>query len=170
MKPIIETLFHDAESRYLKPDAIVEVSQYMSSLRERTSLYRTIRDQEITWMQPIADELEQCFPTEQVDRLENSLRNAMLSLRHCAMAMLMDDLIYLEVHFLTWFEESIKIHGTLAIDSHIHSALLEQLSQVLNTSQMRLLTPFLHEIESSFKPEAVVNINDESLLTVAGLF
>ncbi len=168
MKPVIESLFHDAESCYLKSDAIVEVSQYMSSLKERTRLYRTIRDEEITWMQPIADDLEQCFPTEQIDRLENSLRNAMLSLRHCAMAMLMDDATYLEVHFLTWFEESIKIHGTLDLDSHIHSALREQLSQVLNTSQIKLLTPFLHEIGSSFKPEAM--INDDSLLTVAGLF
>ena len=168
MKPVIESLFHDAGSHYLKPDAMVEVGQYMSSLKERTRLYRTIRDQEVTWMQPIADDLEQCFPTEQIDRLENSLRNAMLSLRHCAMAMLMDDLTYLEIHFLTWFEESMKIHNTLDLDCHIHSALREQLSQVLNTSQMRLINPFLHEIESKFKPEAI--INDDSLLTVAGLF
>lgn len=168
MKPVIEALFHDAEICYLKSDEIVEVSQYMSSLKERTRLYRTIRDEEITWMQPIADELEQCFPTEQIDRLENSLRNAMLSMRHCAMAMLMDDPTYLEVHFLTWFQESIEIHGTSDLDNHIHSALRKQISQVLNASQMSLLTPFLHEIESSFKSEAV--INDDSLLTVAGLF
>ncbi len=168
MNPVIESLFHDAESCYLKSEGVAEVSQYMTSLKERTRLYRTIRDEEITWMQPIADDLEQCFPTEQLDRLETSLRNAMLSLRHCAMAMLMDDPTYLKVHFLTWFQESIKIHDTLDLDSHIHSGLREQLSQVLNTSQMRLLTPFLSEIESSFKPEAVVN--DDSLLTVAGLF
>ena len=168
MKPVIESLFHDAASHYLKPDAIVEVSQYMSSLKERTRLYRTIRDEEITWMQPIADDLEQCFPTEQLDRLENSLRNAMLSLRHCAMAMLMDDPTYLEVHFLTWFQESIEIYGTFDLDNHIHNALHKQISKALNTSQMSLLTPFLREIESSFKPKAV--INDDSLLTVAGLF
>ncbi len=168
MKPIIETLFHDAESRYLKPDGVAEVTQYISSLKERTSLYRTIRDQEITWMQPIADELEEYFPTEQVVRLENSLRNSMLSLRHCSMAMLTDDPTYLDVHFLNWFQESIKIHGTLDLDSHLHSALRKQLSQVLSTSQMRILMPFLRQIESSFKPEAP--INDDSLLTVAGLF
>ncbi len=168
MNPVIESLFHDAESCYLKPEGVAEVSQYMSSLKERTRLYRTLRDEEITWMQPIADDLEQYFPTEQIDRLENSLRNAMLSMRHCAMAMLMDDPTYLEVHFLTWFQESIEIHGTFDLDSHIHSALRKQISQVLNPSQMRLITPFLHEIESSFKPEAV--INDDSLLTVAGLF
>ena len=168
MKPVIESLFHDAATHYLKPDATVEVNQYVSSLKERTRLYRTIRDQEIAWMQPIADDLEQCFPTEQIDRLENSLRNAMLSLRHCAMAMLMDDLTYLEVHFLTWFQESIEIHDTLDLDSHIHSALRQQLSHALNTSQMRLISPFLNEVESRFKPEAT--INDDSLLTVAGLF
>jgi hypothetical protein len=84
------------------------------------------------------------------------------------MAMLMDDLTYLEVHFLTWFQESIEIHDTLDLDSHIHSALRQQLSQALNTSQMRLISPFLYEVESRFKPEAI--INDDSLLTVAGLF
>jgi hypothetical protein len=168
MKPVIESIFHDAENRYLKSDALTEVNQYMSSLKERTSLYRTIRNQELTWMQPIANELEERFPSEQVSRLENSLRNAMLSLRHCAMAMLMDDPNYLEKRFLNWFQESTTIHATLEIDSYLHVALRTQLSQSLNASQFRLLSPFLNQIQEKFEPEATAS--DESLLTVAGLF
>lgn len=168
MKPIIETLFHEAENRYLKPEATAEVNQYMASLKERTGLYRTLRDQEVTWMQPIADELEQTFPAEQVTRLENSLRHALLSLRHCAMAMLMDDPTYLDLRFLGWFKESIEIHGTLDIDSHLHTAIRRQLSTTLNAQQFRLLTPFLDRVKAQFEP--LVETNDESLLTVAGLF
>ncbi len=168
MKPVIETLFHEAESRYLKPDATAEVSQYMASLKERTGLYRTLRDQEITWMQPIADELEKNFPSEQVARLENSLRHAMLSLRHCAMAMLTDDPNYLDVRFLGWFKESMEIHGTLDLDSHLHTAMRRQLSMSLNAQQFRLLAPFLDRVQAQF--EVQTNVNDESLLTVAGLF
>ncbi len=168
MKPVIETLFHEAESRYLKPEATAEVSQYMTSLKERTGLYRTLRDQEIAWMQPIADELEQAFPAEQVTRLENSLRHAMLSLRHCAMAMLMDDPTYLDLRFLGWFKESMEIHGTLEIDSHLHTAIRRQLSTSLNTQQFRILTPFLDRVKAQFEVQA--EVNDEALLTVAGLF
>jgi hypothetical protein len=168
MKPAIETLFHEAENRYLKPDATAEVSQYMASLKERTGLYRTLRDQEITWMQPIADELEKNFPSEQITRLENSLRHAMLSVRHCAMAMLMDDPTYLDERFLGWFKESMNIHGTLDLDSHLHTAMRRQLSMSLNAQQFRLLTPALDQVQAQFEtPETV---NDESLLTVAGLF
>jgi hypothetical protein len=168
MKPVIETLFHEAGHRYLKPEATAEVSQYMVSLKERTGLYRTLRDQEITWMQPIADDLERTFPSEQVARLENSLRHAMLSLRHCAMAMLMDDPTYLDLRFLEWFKESMTIHGTLDIDSHLHSAIRRQLSTSLNNQQLRLLTPFLDRVKAQF--ETQTEVNDESLLTVAGLF
>lgn len=168
MKPVIETLFHEAENRYLKPDATAEISQYMASLKERTGLYRTLRDQEITWMQPIADELENNFPSEQVARLENSLRHAMLSLRHCAMAMLTDDRTYLEVRFLGWFKESMEIHATLDIDSHLHTAMRRQLSMSLNAQQFRLLTPFLDQVQAQFETQTIAN--DESLLTVAGLF
>ncbi len=168
MTPVIENLFHEAESRYLKPEATAEVSQYMASLKERTGLYRTLRDQEIAWMQPIADNLEQTFPSEQTARLENSLCHAMLSLRHCAMAMLMDDPTYLDSRFLGWFKESMEIHATLEIDSHLHTAMRRQLSTVLNAQQFRLLTPFLDRVKAQF--EAQVEINDEPLLTVAGLF
>ncbi len=168
MKPVIETLFHEAENRYLKPEATAEVSHYMASLKERTGLYRTLRDQEIAWMQPIADDLEQTFPSEQVTRLENSLRHAMLSLRHCAMAMLMDDPTYLDLRFLGWFKESMEIHGTLEIDSHLHTAMRRQLSTSLNTQQFRILTPFLDRVKTQFEPQ--IEVNDESLLTVAGLF
>jgi Phycobilisome protein len=168
MKPIIETLFHEAENRYLKPDATAEVTQYMTSLKERTGLYRTLRDQEITWMQPIADELENNFPAEQVSRLENSLRHAMLSLRHCAMAMLTDDPTYLDVRFLGWFKESLEIHATLELDSYLHTAMRRQLSMSLNAQQLRLLTPFLDQVQAQF--EAQTSVNDEPMLTMAGLF
>jgi Phycobilisome protein len=168
MKPAIETLFHEAENRYMKPDTTAEVNQYMASLKERTGLYRTLRDQEIAWMQPIADDLEKNFPSEQVARLENSLRNALLSLRHCAMAMLMDDPNYLDGRFLNWFTESVEIHGTLEIDSYLHTAMRKQLSSALNVTQFRLLTPHLDRVQSAFETQTVAD--EESLLTVAGLF
>lgn len=168
MKPVIETIFHDAENHYLKPEVLTEVSQYMTSLKDRTNLYRTIRDQELNWMQPIADELENHFPEEQTIRLETCLRHAMLALRHCSMAMLMDDPNYLTHRFLGWFHESIEIHASLEIDRHLHTALRKQLSLNLSAPQFRLITPFLDQIQAGFEPEAVVN--DDSLLTVAGLF
>lgn len=168
MQPIIASIFHDAENNYLNPEALTEVSQYMTSLKERTTLYRTIRDQEINWMQPIADELEQHFPSEALPRLEMSLRNALLSLRHCAMAMLMDDPSYLGDRFLNWFHESSQVHASLEIDRYLQTALRRQLSSNLSSPQFRLLMPFLDQVQAEFDPKFVSN--DESLLTVAGLF
>ena len=57
MTPVIESLFDEADSRYLKPPVLKEVTLYVTSLNERVSAYRLMRDRELKMMQAVADQL-----------------------------------------------------------------------------------------------------------------
>ncbi len=168
MTPVIDSVFDEAENRYLKPSELKEVNVYVASLNERVMVYRLMRDRELTLMQTVADQLTKQLPNEPISRVEQSLKMAMLALRHSCMAMLTEDPNYLEQRFLPWLRESSEIHGTPVVDSLLYSALRQQLSQMFNDRQMALLATYLDEVQRvlvSTMPDT-----DESLLTVAGMF
>lgn len=66
MPPQLEAIFDDAESRYLKPNELQLLSQYVDSLPVRLSAYRTLRDRELEVMQLVADQLQAQLPNEKL--------------------------------------------------------------------------------------------------------
>jgi Phycobilisome protein len=168
MTPVVESLFDEVENRYLKPSEQKAVTTYMVSLNDRVATYRLMRDRELSLMQTVADQLTTALPTEPVSRVEQSIKMAILILRHSAMAMLMDDANYPEERFLPWLREASEIHGTQSIDGMLYPALRTQLTQLFNDRQMSLLTPYLDQAQQVLMPDLVDS--SESLLTVAGLF
>ncbi|WP_052128816.1 hypothetical protein [Neosynechococcus sphagnicola] len=89
MHETIQALFDEAESRYLKPEELTLLNEYVDSLPERLEIYRRIRDQELSLMQQVADQLEQDLPETSIPQLERSLKNTLLVLRQSAMALLL---------------------------------------------------------------------------------
>ncbi|MBD2327456.1 hypothetical protein [Alkalinema sp. FACHB-956] len=165
MHPVIESLFDGAENGYIPSETLAEVNQYMKSLPERLAAYRTLRDREIQVMQKVADELEKQLTGESVERLEQSLKTGILAIRHCAMAMLMQDDRYLEERLLSWLEETTQIYNTQSIDRILYPLIRDHLGQLLNANQMRLLEPFLAKVQHHCGAS-----EEDSLLTVAGIF
>lgn len=143
MTSFLECVFHDAENRYLKPEELKSLNQYVISLPERLQLYRTLRDREIDIMQWVADQLEVALPQEKPELLERSVKSAILMLRYCAMAMLMNDERIVRDRYVAWFGEMSQIYGIKAIDATLHQYLNQRLSQVLGSKAMTLLNPML---------------------------
>lgn len=143
MHPQIEALFDEAEKRYLKPEELNTLSQYVSSLPDRLETYRRLRDHEIEILQPVADHLQVELSNERVEDLERSLKNALLLLRHCAMAMLLNDEALVQDRLLGWLEQSAQVYKTYRIDSVLYRLLNQQLSQVLSPQQLGLIKPSL---------------------------
>lgn len=141
MHPQIEELFDDAE-RYLKSDELRLVAQYVSSVPERLAAYRTLRDCEIEVMQAVADQLQAELPHESEALLEASVTDALLMLRHCALAMLLDEEAILQERFLSWVRPTVEAYSRQAIDSRLHQLLNQRLQQVMG-QQMALLSPLL---------------------------
>jgi Phycobilisome protein len=165
MQSPIETVFDEAESRYLKTEELRSLGKYVVSLPERVSAYRALRDQELTIMQQVADQLQIKLPDAKPGVLERSLKNGILVLRYCAMGMLLADEAFVRSRLLHWLTDSIQLHGTQAIETTVYSLTLQTLKITLTPKQMAALEPFFTLVQGAFaQPEA------EDLLTIAGMF
>jgi hypothetical protein len=143
MNSFLESVFNDAENRYLKPEELRLLSQYVNSLPDRLQVYRTLRDREIEIMQWVADQLEAAMPQEKAELLERSIKNMVLMLRYCAMGMLMNDDRIVRDRYVAWFGEMSSVYGTEAIDATLHQYLNQRLTQILSSKEMNLLKPLL---------------------------
>lgn len=139
----IESIFDEAENRYLNPEELGVLSQYVQSLPGRLETYRQLRDRELDIMQQIADQLQAQMPQEKVEALERSIKNALLMLRHCGMAMLLDDEVMVRERLLSWLSKTIQVYNTREIDAKLYQLLNQKLSQVFTPQQMSLLNPVL---------------------------
>jgi len=143
MHPQIETIFDEAETRYLKPEELGVLGEYVNSLPTRLETYRLLRDQEIDIMQAVADQLEAELTQAKMEELERSIKNALLVLRYCAMGMLLNDTTFVETRIKGWLTQVMKAYDTHAIDTALYRLLNQHLNQVLNHDQMAQLSPLL---------------------------
>jgi len=61
MNPKLEALFDEPERAYLQTDELNALSQFVSSLPERITLYQRLRNEEVTLMQSVADACSSSF-------------------------------------------------------------------------------------------------------------
>ncbi|MBE9159963.1 hypothetical protein IQ265_24495 [Nodosilinea sp. LEGE 06152] len=157
----LDALFDSPDKQYLDANDLSTLSQYVSSIPERMAVYRTLRDQEIAIVQPIADALQQQagHPEPLVER---SVRNGLMVLRYAAMAMLLDDEGFVEERLQGWLPEMVKAYETRAVDQQLFQLLHKQLGKVFSPAQLGLLKPSLEKAQS-------LMLNTRETVTLAGL-
>jgi hypothetical protein len=143
MHPQIESIFDEAENRYLNPEELNTLGQYVDSLPERLETYRIIRDRELEIMQAVADQLQNEMPKEKVEVLERSIKNGLLALRYCAMGMLLNDEVLVKERLISWLSQTMKVYNTHSVDTTLYRLLNQQLNQVLNPKQALLINTML---------------------------
>ncbi|GAB4376103.1 MAG: hypothetical protein Kow00121_22690 [Elainellaceae cyanobacterium] len=149
MHPEIEAIFDNAENRYLKPEELKFITQYVESLPERLEVYRILREQELEIMQGVVDQLQAQLPQEPTELLERSIKNALLMLRYCSMGMLLNDEAFVKMRFLDWVSQSTKVYDTEKIDTLLYRLLNQRLNQILTPPQMALLSSILIKTQSA---------------------
>ncbi len=150
----LESLFDEAESRYLKPEELSVLDQYVGSIPTRVEVYRRLRDQEILLMQQVADQLQAEFPQEQTEALERSIKNALLALRYCAMAMLLNDESFVQTRLLEWLSKTVQVYNMQAIDTVLYRSLNHHLQKVLTPQQFNLISPHLTLVQNTLTQSA----------------
>jgi hypothetical protein len=144
MHPTFAGVFDDAENRYLPTDSLKSIHRYVKSVPLRISVYRLLRDNECKIMQVVADRLVADFgETAAEATIERSVSHGLLVLRHCAMAMLMDNAQQLEPQLLGWLRESMQIHGTDQLDTALYRYLRQVLTKAINPQQLAVIDPLL---------------------------
>ena len=149
MHPEIETLLVQAENRFLKADELTAFKRYVATLAHRLKTYEFLRDREVAIFQPVADELQAAFPEAKQETLERSLTNWLLAMRHCAMAMLLNDPVFLEQRLLEWLSGIVQAHPTQDIEAKIWQLLQARLKELLSEQAISLLQPFLEQTKAT---------------------
>jgi len=152
----LETLFDEAESRYLKSEELQVLNQYVSSLPSRIDAYRTLRDRELEIMQWVADQLQVALPNERIENLERSIKNALLVLRYCAMGVLLNDEKFVQDKLQGWVTQAVQVFNTHAIDTALFRLLDQRLASVMSPQQVALLTPQLNRAKAILLQSAEV--------------
>ncbi len=150
MSKTITELFNEAENRYLQPEELQALSGYVDSLPVRLDVYKRLRDQEAPLMQKVADQLQGSLPQEPVSNIERSLKQALLLLRTCAMAMLLDDEALVEEKLVTWTRKMVQAYGTQQINRVLYRLLQENLQTLFVASDLALLERPMTQAESAF--------------------
>lgn len=172
MNPKLAAVFDEPENAYLKTDELNALSQFVSSLPERITLYQRLRNEEVTLMQSVADALQQKFAQESEDKLKRCLQNGILMVRYAAMSMLADDDAMVTKRLETWLPEIIAAYETQAIDMALYRLIKEQFASRFSPAQMALLSPGLDAAEqliagTNAPAEAEEEMTSETLV---GLF
>jgi hypothetical protein len=159
----LDALFDAPDKQYLDASDLSTLSQYVSSIPDRMAVYRTLRDQEIAIMQPIADALQQQGGHPEA-LVEHSVRNGLMVLRYAAMAMLLDNEGFVEDRLQGWLPEMVKAYETQAVDQQLFQLLQVQLGKVFSPPQLNLLKPSIEKAQSlMFNQRETINA------TLAGL-
>jgi hypothetical protein len=167
MHPQLESIFNEAESRYLKVDELALLDQYVTSLPERLEAYRVLRDRETDVMQSVADNLVGSFPNEKQEKLERSIKHAMLVLRYAAMGMLLEDETFIQERLEGWLTETVKAYNTYDIERKLYALLDQQLANTVDPKQVALLRPMLNLAQATLLGEA--STDQEEPLTASAL-
>jgi Phycobilisome protein len=168
MNPQIEAVFDDAENRYLKPEELDLISQYTHSIPARLETYQSLRDYELEVMQWAADQLQAEMPLESVENLERSIKNGLMLLRCCAMAMLVNDQGLIRDRFLVWASPITTVYGLHLIDATLYRLMNHRLNQVLDGERMRLLTPMLAYAQNALPSNFSQPIPEENGMAIRG--
>ncbi len=143
MIPKIQELINQAQDRYLATDELGLMESYVSSLPDRLKLYKLIRDREIDILQAVADQVSAELPNVTDEELEVGIKNLILVLRYCSMAMLLNDDSFLKERLLNWLEGIMSMRDMRRLNETLYKLLNQGLRQQLSPSQLALLQPLI---------------------------
>jgi hypothetical protein len=146
MNSRFETMFAEAEGRYLNPDEVARMTSYTESLGARLSAMKAIEAVEAKIIDEVIDEVwrkHADFERRHVDARDKARRDITLALRYCALAMVRDDETFLTDKLLYWMRTILQaFHFGKVIDTTYRS-LIERSSAHLDPRHFRLVEPYL---------------------------
>jgi hypothetical protein len=168
MQSHFEILFEAAGERYPHPEDLSRLTQYVASIPERLKTYQWLRDQELTFLQKVADQLQDSLPEAPEAALEQSLKNGALVLRYCAMGLLVNDEALVHERITSWLSESLVTEPNPA-DAMVYRLMTQDLN-LLPASQHALLQPMWAVAIALLGPTALPVPEAEEELTLAAMF
>ena len=144
----IDTMFSNAEGRYLEPVEQAELIDYASTLELRLEAMRALQEHEAQIVAACVDDMLAELPDlhqRHVEVREKSIRDMTLVLRCCAMAMVRDSSDYLDQRLLPWFRTILKAFEMQQAAQVAYGALVARSQEQLEPAHFALMSPFLEQ-------------------------
>ena len=145
----LKELLYKAEDHYLQPGEIEQLRNNLDSLKIRLATYKSIRNQEITVFQAIADQLTTQLEEEDLPEIQKAIIHWASVLRYAAMAMLLNSPEFLERRILEWLNPTIQAHEKIAIENSVYQLLSSGIKNILDEPQWELINPFLQQAQNT---------------------
>jgi hypothetical protein len=140
----VAELLQKTEDRFLNSEEIAELSNFVAGMPARLTIYKKLRDREVSILQAVADQVEQELPSADTKDVEKSISSLMLVLRYCAMALLMNsDEAFLKQRILRWLEQVSTAYNLRRINEVIFRHLNHLLTQEFSPAELGLLQPLI---------------------------
>lgn len=143
---ILRQIELQSENSYLTSKELSSLGRYVSSLSDRLRAYRQLREWETNLIQELVDQLP-AEVQQNVESLEQSIKQTILILRYAALAMLVDDVNLGRRRLEGWLPTMIETYQTQAIDTLLQRSLNQQLPRLLTDAQFALLKPALESAQ-----------------------
>lgn len=153
----IQHFVYEASDHYLQPEEITGFKDSLDTLSQRLEIYELLRDREIVIFQAVADRLQNAFPQEPDERLEQALKHWLAVMRYCAMAMLLNQPEFLERRLLEWLTDMVQAHQLEAVEAQLYKFLQTRLGEELSSKQMTVFQPFIEQAESTLLGAGIQN-------------
>ena len=146
MNSRFESMFADAEGRYLAADEIQRMTSYTETLGARLAAMKAVEAAEDKIVEEVIDEVwkkHADFERRHVEARAKAKRDITLALRYCALAMVRDDDTFLTDKLLYWMRTILQaFHFGPVIDT-TYKALLLRSQAHLDARHFRLMEPYL---------------------------
>ncbi len=152
MNTTMQKIFSEAEGRYLEDQEFQELQNYASSLPERVRASQAVEKAEEAIVSAAVDKMMQGFPELQKkhDSLEGkATRDVSLVLRYCTLAMVRDDMDFLEKKLLYWLRTILQSFFARRVLDVTYRELAMASQRHLDDDTLRLVAPYLkraHEV------------------------
>jgi hypothetical protein len=147
MNSKIGAIVHQSEGRYLHPDEMQFLQEYVDALPHRIAIYRSLQakenallDRVITKFQPMVPNLTRQHGSLAWERCRRDLAQVW---RYASLAMLLQDEDFLRDKLLYWLETILKSLKMRDECKPAYKLLLESLQFVLTEAESKLIRPYL---------------------------
>jgi len=143
----LEQLILNVEGRYFKPEELSRIHGFLTAWPERTQLYRLIRDQEDTLVQATLTLLKGEVVGLNGRTVELCDQDLRLVLRHCSLAMLLEDGELVKERLVEWLEDQARLYDLSSTYEKALRLLQTSLKKHLPSNLVDALRPYLTQVQ-----------------------
>lgn len=143
----IEALLIEAEGKYLTAEALDSLKTYVKGWPERRSVYQHLRSKERALVAATLQDLDQEMPALPPRVRELCQRDLVLALRHCAMAMLIQEEELLQERLIEGLEDQVRLYDLQETYTTLYRLLQQTLKHQLPPSHLELIRPYITQAQ-----------------------